>query len=76
MGQRLDVRRMLLARGWTETRLCVLTKGDVLWASQNDCGDSGIDYCGPKRWSVEFNNDVPARIIVALAETAAKPPTA
>ncbi|MFK8844747.1 hypothetical protein [Streptomyces sp. Ac-502] len=47
MSERLDVRRMLLARGWTEKRHGLLVKGDASWAATNDCGDSSLS--GPAR---------------------------
>lgn len=70
MSSRLDVRRMLLRRGWTEDREGFLHKGGALWTATNNAGDSGVDGPG-KRWSVTFDNDVPARIIVATCEAAA-----
>lgn len=71
MSLRLDVRRMLLARGWKQEDGWVLKKGTVLWCPQNDRGDSGLQDDGRRHYSIEFNGDVPARIIVATAEAAA-----
>ncbi|MFK8850431.1 hypothetical protein [Streptomyces sp. Ac-502] len=75
MSERLDVRRMLLARGWTEKRHGLLVKGDASWAATNDCGDSSLS--GPARgrgdrFTFDFPGDVPARVIVAAAEAAAE----
>lgn len=40
MAERLDVRRMLLRRGWTEdSALGPLRKNGALWAVANDSGD-------------------------------------
>lgn len=71
MSERRDVRRMLLARGWEENG-SVLSKGTVHWCPYNNgCGDSGLQDDGRKSYSIEFNADVPARVIVATAEAAA-----
>ncbi|MEU7149141.1 hypothetical protein AB0B15_14065 [Streptomyces sp. NPDC045456] len=76
MSERLDVRRMLLARGWTEKRHGLLEKGGASWAAVNDCGDSSLS--GPRRgrpddrFTFDFPGDVPARVIVAAAEAAAE----
>ncbi|GCD44127.1 hypothetical protein [Streptomyces paromomycinus] len=76
MSERLDVRRMLLARGWTEKRSGLLMKGGACWAVTNDCGDSSLS--GPRRgrcdgqFTFDFPGDVPARVIVSAAEAAAE----
>lgn len=73
MGERLDVRRMLLCRGWTEHRHGVFRKGRAVWAVGNDSGDSFLDV--PSRRGthvVEFPNGVPARVVVAACEEAAR----
>lgn len=74
MTERLDVRRMLLARGWTEEEHGLLVKGGASWAATNDCGDSSLS--GPARhgdqFTFDFPGDVPARVIVAAAEAAAE----
>lgn len=62
---------MLLRRGWTEDHEGFLRKGGALWTATNDRGDSGIDGPGQK-WSVAFDGDVPAPVIVAAAEAAAQ----
>lgn len=71
MSQRLDVRRMLIKRGWAEDREGCLRKGGALWASHNTVGDSGLDGPG-QRYNIAFDSDVPARIIVAACEAAAE----
>lgn len=75
MSQRLDVRRMLLRRGWTEDHEGILRKGHALWAPTNNSGDSGLDGRGARggrgpRYTVEFSGDVPARVIAATCEAA------
>jgi hypothetical protein len=61
---------MLLRRGWAEGRDGCLRKNGALWVATNDAGDSGLDGPGGK-WSVAFDNGVPARVIVATCEAAA-----
>jgi len=74
MSVRLDVRRMLLRRGWTEdgSELGLLRKNGSVWATYGP-GDSSVS--GPTRrgdlWTVGFDNTVPARVIVAACEAAA-----
>lgn len=74
MSLRLDVRRMLLKRGWTEEsgELCLLRKEGSVWAATGR-GDSSVS--GPagrgELWTVGFDNSVPARVIVATCEAAA-----
>ncbi|MFI6117442.1 hypothetical protein [Kitasatospora sp. NPDC051164] len=70
MSQRLDVRRMLLKRGWTEGPDGCLRKGSALWVASNDNGDSGLDGADGA-YSIPFIADVPARVITAIAETVA-----
>jgi hypothetical protein len=73
MSLRLDVRRMLLRRGWTEGADLMLRKNGALWTTVNHCGDSGLD--SPNRtWSVAFDSGVPARVIAAACEAAAQRP--
>lgn len=75
MAERLDVRRMLLRRGWTEAQLGVIRKNGAVWSVVNDAGDSFLD--GPARggkgraFAAEFTGNVPARVIVAACEAAA-----
>jgi hypothetical protein len=70
MSERLDVRKMLVRRGWDEGSDQCLRKNGALWVAINSSGDSGLD--GPNQtYSVTFNADVPARIIVATCEAAA-----
>lgn len=77
MSDRLDVRRMLLRRGWTEDRgeLCLLRKNGSVWAASG-AGDSSVS--GPSSrgglWTVGFDYTVPARVIVATCEAAAVSP--
>lgn len=75
MSERLDVRRMLLKRGWTEDRDLwpVLRKGGAHWAATNNKGDSGLGGPGGK-FTVPFDSYVPARVIVAACEAAASGP--
>lgn len=63
---------MLLRRGWTQDPELwpVLRKNGALWAAVNNCGDSGLDG-RDKKYSVAFDSDVPARVIVAACEAAA-----
>lgn len=72
MSERLDVRRMLLQRGWTEDAEGGLRKADAFWGAFNNCGDSGLSAPGRRssRCTVTFEADVPARIIVATCEAA------
>ena len=66
---------MLLRRGWVEGEDGCLRKGDALWAAHNNAGDSGLDGLGARhrggRWTVGFDSDVPAQVIVATCEAAA-----
>ncbi|MEX5711886.1 hypothetical protein AB1484_27225 [Parafrankia sp. FMc6] len=75
MSDRLDVRRMLLARGWDEKSTGMICKGDAVWAPWGS-GDSALTSSGRgprrQRWTVDFGRDVPARVIVAMAEAAAE----
>jgi hypothetical protein len=79
MSDRLDVRRMLLARGWAEQEgALVLSKGGAEWACTG-CRDSALTARTTGRrtgnapsWTVDFGADVPARVIVAMAEEAAE----
>lgn len=74
MSDRLDVRRMLLRRGWTEDPgLGAMRKNASTWAVGNDSGDGFLS--GPSRrggeYVVDFPSDTPARVIVAACEAAA-----
>lgn len=75
MALRLDVRRMLLKRGWTEEtgEVSLLRKNGSVWAAANHAGDSSVS--GPTsrggEWTVSFDAGVPARVIVATCEAAA-----
>jgi hypothetical protein len=70
MSERLDVRKMLLRRGWVEgSGLCVLRKNGAVWALANSAGDSGVDGIHGK-YSIAFDSGVPARVIVAACEEA------
>lgn len=73
MSERLDVRRMLLRRGWTEDRKLwpVLRKNGAHWAPTNNCGDSGFG-AAENEYTINFDSGVPARVIVAACEEAAK----
>lgn len=72
MAERLDVRRMLLRRGWTEgSDLSVLRKNGALWAVTSDAGDSGLDGRDQK-YTIAFDSGVPARVIVAACEEASR----
>lgn len=76
MSLRLDVRRMLLRRGWTEEsgEVGLLRKNGSVWAATNYGGDSSVS--GPSSrgglWTVGFDNSVPARVIVATCEAGAQ----
>jgi hypothetical protein len=69
MGQRFDVRRMLLARGWQEdpTLRLLLRKDGVRWGSPGEYRGSCLSADG---WTVDFPASVPASVIVAAAEAA------
>jgi hypothetical protein len=73
MSERLDVRRMLLRRGWVEDRdlLCVLRKNGAVWALANTAGDSGLDGLDGK-YTIAFDSGVPARVVVAACEEACR----
>jgi hypothetical protein len=62
-----DVRTPLHAAGWRETaETTVVAPNGALWAETNNALDSGID--APDRtWSVSFDSNVPAGVIVAAA---------
>lgn len=67
---RLDVRRSLLRRGWTEDRNFLLRKG----AATLYCGAPDVFLSGPARGrpddeaTVDFPSDTPAPVIVGAAE--------
>lgn len=71
MADRLDVRRMLLRRGWSEDGGLppVLRKNGAVWAAF--AGDSQLD--GPDgKYSIAFGARTPARVIVTACEEAAR----
>jgi hypothetical protein len=70
MSERLDVRRMLLRRGWTEDHEGFLWRNGAMWTALNAAGDSGVT-ARERAYDIQFNGDVPARIITAIAETIA-----
>lgn len=74
MAERLDVRRMLLKRGWTQSSdFGPIRKNAATWAVTNNGGDGFLS--GPSRrggeYVVDFPSDTPARVIVAACEAAA-----
>jgi hypothetical protein len=77
MGRRLDVRRMLLARGRQEgpTLWLLLRNGDLVWGSPTEHRDSAL-YATRAGYQIQFPGDMPARVIVAACEAAehARPP--
>lgn len=79
MSQRLDVRKMLLKRGWREPRGIgrVAVKGDAVWAPSNDHGDSSLSARRGDQtmYTIGFASDVPTRVIVAACEAAASRPS-
>lgn len=74
MAGRLDVRRMLIRRGWQHRRggYLAVEKGNVCWAPVNEHGDSSLSLYEDRRalFTVGFGGDVPARVIVAACEAA------
>jgi hypothetical protein len=62
MADRLDVRRMLLKRGWTEDRDGVCRKASASWTP------FGV---GTAAYDIALGTDVPARVITAIAELVA-----
>lgn len=78
MKLRLDVRRMLLKRGWSEPKGPgrTMEKGRAVWATINACGDSSLTAYrnGRAEFTLEFTSSTPARVIVATCETAQLPP--
>lgn len=74
-NERGDVRRMLLLKDWQHDDYPsrVLRKGNVTWAPSNYVGDSAMSGRGHRgTWTVGFPTDVPARVIVAACEAAAR----
>jgi hypothetical protein len=74
VSDRLDVRRMLLKRGWAEgPGRGTIRKNAATWAVVSDAGDGFLG--GPSRrggeYCVDFPSDTPARVIVAACEAAA-----
>ncbi|WP_159029689.1 hypothetical protein [Streptomyces marincola] len=73
MAERLDVRRMLLRRGWVEDGHGVLRKDGAVFGSTG-AGDAFLSGPGRGRrgeWTADFPSGVCARVIVAAAEAAA-----
>ncbi|MFJ2961236.1 hypothetical protein ACIPIC_02865 [Streptomyces collinus] len=69
---REDVREALAKAGWREdSRGQLVAPNGALWVETNDALDSGID-APDKSWSVAFDSDVPAVVIVAAALAAAE----
>ncbi len=79
MSERLDVRRMLLKRGWEEHGRIggPLSKGRASWGTVNQSGDSSLSLYDGKyaEFTIEFPRPVPARLIVAACETVGVPNT-
>jgi hypothetical protein len=71
---RLDVRRMLLKRGWHEPKGPgrTMERGRAVWATSNRCGDSSLTAYrdGRGEFTIAFTSEVPARVIVAACEIA------
>ncbi|GAA2192832.1 hypothetical protein [Streptomyces bangladeshensis] len=68
---RTDVRTALSAAGWQEDSRGRLVAADgTTWAEVNDLRDSGLDGPGVA-WSVHFDSDVPATVIIAACLAAA-----
>lgn len=76
-GLRLDVRRMLLKRGWQEPKGPgrTMEKGRAVWATTNASGDSTLTAFrnGRGEFTIGFTDEVPARVIVATCEAAQVP---
>jgi hypothetical protein len=74
---RLDVRKMLLKRGWQEPKGWgrTMEKGRAVWATTNASGDSSLTAYrdGHSEFTLGFSSEVPARVIVAACEEAQKP---
>lgn len=77
MSRRLDVRNMLIDRGWEEPKGFGRTaeKGRAVWAPSNERGDSSLSAYrdGRAEFTIGFAGDVPARVIVAACEAAQEP---
>lgn len=68
---RNDVREALARAGWREdSRGRLVAANGTVWAEVNDLRDSGLDAPGAA-WSVHFDSDVPAAVIVAACLAAA-----
>ncbi|WP_062209496.1 hypothetical protein [Streptomyces sp. NBRC 109706] len=70
MSERLDVRRMLLRRGWTEDQHGVLRKGGAVVGS-TAAGDAFLTGPGRGRhdeFTADFPSDTPAQVIPAATE--------
>ena len=72
MSNRLDVRRMLLARNWVEKDFGLLKKS----GTSVSVSGSDVFVTGPAKGGAGFTTvviaDAPARVIVALCESWAK----
>jgi hypothetical protein len=67
--QRLDVRRMLLARGWQEIDHGLLSRNNVTVSySGTDVFVTGLGARG-SRATTDFPSSIPARVIVAMCES-------
>lgn len=73
MGRRLDVRRVLLARGWEEDpeRWLLRRTGDLVLGSPNEHRDCCL-HSDKDGWQVAVPGGVPARVIVAACEAAGR----
>ncbi|MEV5347127.1 hypothetical protein [Streptomyces achromogenes] len=68
---RTDVREALTSAGWREdSRGRLVAANGTVWTEVNDLRDSGLDGPGGA-WSVHFDADVPAGVIVAACLAAA-----
>ncbi|WP_432051769.1 hypothetical protein [Streptomyces xiamenensis] len=70
LAYRDDVREGLAAAGWREnTEGHMVALSGALWTETNEALDSGLD--GRAGWTVAFDSDVPADVIVAASVAAA-----
>ncbi|CUW31714.1 hypothetical protein [Streptomyces reticuli] len=68
---RTDVRTALSAAGWREdSRGRLVAANGMVWSEVNDLRDSGLDGPGGS-WSIHFDSNVPATVIVAACLAAA-----
>ncbi|MEU3529192.1 hypothetical protein AB0E62_35980 [Streptomyces sp. NPDC038707] len=70
---RTDVRQALARAGWREdSRGRLAAANGTVWSEVDDLYDSGLDGPGGAwSWSVHFDSDVPAAVIVAACLAAA-----